>query len=107
MAEPRNAPKIQQWDTSLALGSAQCLIQALTVLTVTNTHPPLQALNPLGIKHIPNHSVCLDLVETTSGSTSDDTSCILSSVLKHRQPFDTVVEEQSVSVCQWQQVKMG
>jgi hypothetical protein len=74
---------------------------------MTDTHPSLQALNPLGIKHIPDHSVCLDLVETTSRSTSDDTGCILSSVLKHRQPFDTVVEQQSMSVCHWQQVKVG
>jgi hypothetical protein len=62
---------------------------------MTDTHPSLQALNPLGIKHIPDHSVCLDLVETTSRSTSDDTGCILSSVLKHRQPFNAVQQAEN------------
>jgi hypothetical protein len=47
------------------------------MLTVSDTHPTLQSGDPLGIKDVSDHSVGLDLVESSSLSTSDDTSGIL------------------------------
>jgi hypothetical protein len=48
---------------------------------MSNTHPSLQTRNGRSIKYIPDHTVCLDLVETSTSSTSHDTRCILTTEL--------------------------
>lgn len=47
--------------------------------TVTDTHPSLQSTDGRSVEYISDHTVGLDLVESTSGTAGNDTSCILSS----------------------------
>lgn len=47
------------------------------LLTVSDTHPSLQASDTRGVKDIPDHAVRLDLVKPSTLSTSDDTGGIL------------------------------
>lgn len=50
------------------------------VLTVTDTHPAFETSNGSLIKHIPNHTIRLDLIESTTRPASDDTSGVLATV---------------------------
>lgn len=58
-----------------------------------DTHPPLESLNTLGIKHVPHHPVRFDLVETTAASTGNDTGRILASMLEHGETLDAIPEK--------------
>lgn len=47
------------------------------LLTVTDTHVTLEASDGLRVKDITDHAVGLDLVEATTRTAGDDTSCVL------------------------------
>lgn len=47
------------------------------LLTVSDTHPSLQASDARGVKDISDHAIRLDLVKPSTLSTSDDTGGIL------------------------------
>lgn len=89
---------IQPWGTSLMAVFSTILSSGVNVLTMTDAHPPLETLNTLGVEHIPDHTVGLDLVETTARATRDDACCILTTVLQHGQPLDAIAREKPVSV---------
>lgn len=57
------------------------------LLTVSDTHVALQASDGLRVEDITDHAVGLDLVEATSRTAGDDTSCVLAtkmSAANHR-----------------------
>lgn len=55
-------------------------MQSYKVLTVTDTHPALETSNGSLIKYIPDHTIRLDLIESTTRPASDDTSGVLATV---------------------------
>jgi len=57
------------------------LLSAHELLTVTNTHPSLKTSDALAVKDVLDHTVRLDLVESSSRSTCHDTGCILTTAL--------------------------
>jgi hypothetical protein len=55
---------------------------------MSDSHPPLQTSDSLGIKDVPDHPVGFHLVESTAGSAGDDTGGVLASMLQEGQGFD-------------------
>jgi hypothetical protein len=55
---------------------------------MSDSHPPLQTSDSLGIKDVPDHPVGFYLVESTAGSAGDDTGGVLASVLQEGEGFD-------------------
>lgn len=47
---------------------------------MTDTHPALETSNGSLIKYIPDHTIRLDLIESTTRPASDDTSGVLATV---------------------------
>lgn len=50
------------------------------MLTVADTHPALETGNSSLVKHIPDHTIRLYLIESTTRPASDDTSGVLATV---------------------------
>jgi hypothetical protein len=55
---------------------------------MSDSHPPLQTSDSLGIKDVPDHPVGFHLVKPTAGSAGDNTGGVLASVLQEGQGFD-------------------
>ena len=54
---------------------------------MADAHPADEPGDGCGVKDVPDHPVCLALVEATFMSASDDTACILTPMLEERQSF--------------------
>ncbi len=51
--------------------------------TMSDTHASNQSRNSVMGEHVADHAIRLALVQTASGSASDDTTCVLTAVLQH------------------------
>lgn len=68
---------VSSYITNQTTGSSN---KSYKVLTVADTHPALETSNSSLIKYIPDHTIRLDLIESTTRPASDDTSGVLASV---------------------------
>jgi hypothetical protein len=78
MAEPRHKLSYQQWGIGLGR-QLRYRSSASSSHTMSNTHPSLHTRDGRGVKDVSDHTIGLDLVESSTSTTGDYTSGILTS----------------------------
>ena len=64
-----------------------CIEMHLGMPTMSHSHPTNQSREGTGVKDISDHSIGLALVKAAFWSASDDSTCILTSMLEKRKTF--------------------